>query len=109
MPRPWVSDLLTCRRNISARPATYPAADHLFWSAQGGGSSSWVGAGRLARTFGCHPPHWRAVLLNATCLLSFIAGFPTPPAEPGVRLSPHRALQGPALLPGAHAPGRHPF
>jgi len=39
--------------------------------------TGWVGAGRLA-----------------------LAGFPTPPAEPGVRLSPHRALRGSAFSLG---------
>ena len=36
------------------------------------------------------------------------AGFPTPPTEPGVRLSPHRALQRSAFLLQDYSQIRHP-
>jgi hypothetical protein len=61
--------------------------------------ASRVGAGRLARVSG----------VSRQCLLPFIAGFPTPPSKPGVRLSPHRAFQGPAFLSGDYSPVRNPL
>jgi len=38
-----------------------------------------------------------------------IAGFPTPPSKPCMRLSPHTAFQGPAFLARDYPRVRIPF